>query len=207
MNGITAYFGLLDVCAPQAGETVVVSTAAGSVGSCVGQIAKIIGCKTVGIAGGPEKVRLCLEEFNYDRALDYKNTPDIKAELSDACPNGVDVYYDNTCGPISDAVFEHLAIGARIVVCGTAAVQEWDPLPSGPRPHRQLLVNRARMTGFLVLDYQDRYAEAVDQLTSWVRSGQISAREHILDGMKHAPGALQMLYRGENHGKLLIKVD
>ncbi len=138
---------------------------------------------------------------------DYKNTQDLGAALREACPNGADVYFDNTCGPISDAVFEHLTLGARITVCGTAAIQEWDPLPVGPRVNRQLIVARARMTGFLVLDYQGRYAEAVEQLTTWVREGQVSIREHILDGMEHAPSALQMLYRGENNGKLLIKVD
>ena len=207
LNGITAYFGLLDVCNPQSGETVIVSTSAGAVGSCVGQIAKIQGCKAVGITGGPEKVELCLSKFGYDEAIDYKNTSDINAEISAACPDGVNCYFDNTCGPISDAVFEHLALGARITVCGTASLQEWEPIPQGPRIHRQLMINRARMTGFLVLDYNARYMEAVDQLAIWVRSGQISTREHILDGMDHAPGALEMLYRGENTGKLLIKVD
>ena len=207
LNGITAYFGLLDVCDPRAGETVVVSTAAGAVGSCVGQIAKIKGCRTVGIAGGPDKTRLCLEDFGYDRAIDYKAAPDIRAELGEACPEGVNVYFDNTCGPISDAVFEHLALGARITVCGTAAIQDWDPVPQGPRVHRQLLVARARMTGFLVLDYKARYAEAVAQLATWLRAGRIAAREHVLEGLAQAPGALQMLYRGENHGKLVIKVD
>lgn len=207
LNGFTAYFGLLDICDPQAGETVLVSTAAGAVGSCVGQIAKIKGCRTIGVTGGPEKVQLCLDQFGYDRAIDYKNTADIGAALSEACPDGANVYFDNTCGPISDAVFGHLALGARITVCGTAAIQEWDPLPIGPRVHRQLLVARARMTGFLVLDYEDRYGEAVEQLGAWVGTGQISSREHILDGMAHAPGALQMLYRGENIGRLLIRVD
>jgi NADPH-dependent curcumin reductase CurA len=207
LNGITAYFGLLDVCNPQSGETVIVSTSAGAVGSCVGQIAKIQGCKAVGITGGPEKVALCLSKFGYDEAIDYKNASDINAEISAACPDGVNCYFDNTCGPISDAVFEHLVLGARITVCGTASLQEWEPIPQGPRIHRQLMINRARMTGFLVLDYNARYMEAVDQLAIWVRSGQISIREHILDGMDHAPGALEMLYRGENTGKLLIKVD
>ena len=207
MNGITAYFGLLDVCDPQAGETVLISTAAGAVGSCVGQIAKIRGCRTVGITGGPEKARLCLDHFRYDEAIDYKNVSNLSAAIGDACPDGVDVYFDNTCGPISDAAFEHLALGARITVCGTAAIQEWDPLPIGPRVHRQLLVSRARMTGFLVLDYENRYEEAVDQLAAWISTGEVSSREHVLDGMAKAPGALQMLYRGENNGKLLIKVD
>lgn len=207
LNGITAYFGLLDICDPQEGETVVVSTAAGAVGSCVGQIASIKGCKAVGIAGGPEKIRMCLEEFGYDHAIDYKATRDLRSVLADACPDGVNVYFDNTCGPISDAVFENLALKARITVCGTAAIQEWDPLPLGPRVHRQLLVARARITGFLVLDYKDRYSEAVDQLATWIRNGKITCREHVLDGIDKAPGALQMLYRGENQGKLLIKVD
>ncbi len=207
LNGITAYFGLLDVCNPQIGETVVVSTAAGAVGSCVGQLAKIRGCKTVGIAGGSDKVALCESEFGYDQALDYKAGGDLQKEIGDACPDGVNVYFDNTCGPITDAVFQHLALGARITVCGTAAIQEWEPLPIGPRVHRQLMVNRARMNGFLVLDYKDRYAEAVEQLAGWVRNGDIKSREHILDSMADAPGALQMLYKGENTGKLLIRVD
>ena len=207
VNGITAYFGLLDLCAPRAGETVVVSTAAGSVGSCVGQIAKLKGCRTVGITGGPDKVRQCLEEFGYEHAIDYKNSADIGAEFAAVCPGGIDVYFDNTCGPISDAVFRHLAVGARITVCGTASIQEWDPLPIGPRIHRQLLVARARMTGFLVHDFEARFPEAVAQLNTWIGEGKIVSREHILDGMEQATGALQMLYRGENRGKLLIKID
>lgn len=207
LNGITAYFGLLAASPPRAGETVVVSTAAGAVGSCVGQIAKIKGCRTVGIAGGPEKAGQCRDEFGYDHAIDYKYTPDLDAELAAACPDGVDVYFDNTCGPISDAVFRHLAIGARITVCGTASLQEWDPIPLGPRVHRQLLVARARMTGFLIHDYRDRYPEAVAQLGDWVRDGRIAVREHFLDGIEQAPGALRMLYRGENTGKLIIRLD
>ena len=207
VNGLTAYFGLLDSCTPQAGETVVVSTAAGSVGSCVGQIATLKGCRTVGITGGPDKVRQCLEEFGYEHAIDYKGAGDLGAEIASASPSGIDVYFDNTCGPISDALFRHLAVGARITVCGTASIQEWDPQPSGPRIHRQLLVARARMTGFLVHDFKDRFAEATTQLTEWIEEGKIVSREHVLDGIDQAPGALQMLYRGENRGKLVIKID
>ncbi|MFT7573277.1 MAG: NADPH-dependent curcumin reductase CurA [Paracoccaceae bacterium] len=207
LNGLTAYFGLLDTCNPQPTETVVVSTAAGAVGSCVGQIARIKGCRTVGIAGGPEKVARCLNEFGYDAAIDYQNTHDLGAELSAACPDGVNVYFDNTCGPISDAVFEQLALHARITVCGTASLQEWDPIPMGPRVHRQLLVARARMTGFLIHDYKDRIGEAVAQLSAWIDSGDLVSREHILDGIDHAPGSIQMLYLGENTGKLIIKLD
>lgn len=207
LNGLTAYFGLLDTCNPQAGETVVVSTAAGAVGSCVGQIAKIKGCRTVGIAGGPDKVARCLDEFGYDAAIDYQNTADLGGELSAACPDGVNVYFDNTCGPISDAVFERLALHARITVCGTASLQEWEPIPLGPRVHRQLLVARARMTGFLVHDYKDLIPEAVAQLSAWIETGQLVSREHVLAGIDRAPGAIQMLYRGENTGKLLIQLD
>lgn len=207
LNGITAYFGLLEAGAPNEGDTVVVSTAAGSVGSCVGQIAKLKGCRTVGIAGGPEKVRQCRDEFGYDAAIDYKATSDISTAIAEACPDGVDVYFDNTCGPITDAVFAHLAMRARIVICGTAAIQEWDPLPVGPRVHRQLMVARARMTGFLVLDYKKRYPEAVAQLAAWIDTGDIRVREHVLDGLDEAPSAIRMLYDGANEGKLLIKVD
>ena len=207
LNGLTAYFGLLDICDPQPGETVVVSTAAGAVGSCVGQIAKIKGCRTVGIAGGPDKVARCVNEFSYDAAIDYRNTPDLGAELSAACPDGVNVYFDNTCGPISDAVFERLALHARITICGTASLQEWEPIPTGPRVHRQLLVARARMSGFLIHDYKDRIGEAVARLTDWIEAGDLVSREHVLDGIDHAPGAIGMLYRGENTGKLLMRLD
>ncbi|WP_424969805.1 NADP-dependent oxidoreductase [Dinoroseobacter sp. S76] len=205
LNGTTAYFGLLESCGVTEGDTVVVSTAAGAVGSAVGQIAKLRGCRTVGIAGGPEKVAQCLSEFQYDAAIDYKSE-DVEAALARHCPGGVDCYFDNTCGPISDAVMGRLAQGARITICGTAAVTEWDPVPMGPRVHRQLLVARARMQGFLIFDYKDRLAEARSALADWLRAGQLTTREHILDGPEHAPGAIEMLYRGENRGKLIIAV-
>lgn len=204
-NGITAYFGVMDTLSAKAGDTVVVSTAAGAVGSAVGQIAKILGCRTVGIAGGPEKTRQCLEEFGFDAAIDYKSE-DVSAAVAAACPDGVDCYFDNTCGPISDAVMTHLAIGARVAICGTASITEWDPLPIGPRVHRQLLVARARMQGLLLFDFADRFNEARSALAEWVRDGKLSVREHILQGPETAPGAIEMLYKGENTGKLLIAV-
>lgn len=179
LNGTTAYFGLTETCAAKSGDTVVVSTAAGAVGSAVGQIAKILGCRTVGIAGGPDKVAQCLSEFAYDAAIDYKSQ-DVATEIARTCPDGVDCYFDNTCGPISDAVMSKLAQGARITICGTAAITEWEPLPIGPRVHRQLLVARARMQGFLIFDYKDRFAEARSQLATWLREGRIHVREHIL---------------------------
>ena len=205
LNGTTAYFGVTDTLAVQSGDTVVVSTAAGAVGSAVGQIAKIMGCRTVGIAGGPDKTAQCLEEFGFDAAIDYKSQ-DVSAAVAAACPQGVDCYFDNTCGPISDAVMLHLAMGARIAICGTAAITEWDPLPIGPRVHRQLLVARARMQGLLIFDYADRFDEARSALAGWLRDGRLKVREHIMEGPEAAPGAIEMLYKGENTGKLIIAV-
>jgi len=205
LNGVTAYFALLDVGEPRPGDTVVVSTAAGAVGATVGQIAKLAGCRTVGIAGGATKVALCRDEFGFDAAVDYK-AGNLDAALADACPRGIDVYFDNTAGPISDAVLRHLAVGARVVICGTASVASWDPPPTGPRVERHLLVKRARMQGFIVFDYQHRYEEAVGRLADWVRAGRLRYREDILDGIEHAPGAIAGLYRGENLGKRLIRL-
>ncbi len=205
LNGLTAYFALLDVGQPKAGETVVVSTAAGSVGSCVGQIAKIKGCRTVGIAGGSTKAGLCREVFGYDEAIDYRASG-LESAIAAACPDGIDVYFDNTSGEISDAVLRHLRVGARVVICGTASVSSWDPTPQGPRVERHLLVKRARMEGFLVFDYAPRFAEGLAVLTDWVSRGQIRYREEILEGIAQAPGSIAGLYRGENLGKRLIRI-
>jgi NADPH-dependent curcumin reductase CurA len=206
MNGVTAYFGLLDLGQPRPGDTVVVSTAAGAVGSAVGQIAKLIGCRTVGIAGGAVKTRLCRDAFGYDAAIDYKAKTDIGPALSEACPRGVDVYFDNTAGAISDAVLAQLATGARVVICGTAAVSSWSPPPLGPRVERHMLVKRARMSGFLVFDYAHRYEEAIARLAAWVRDGKLHYREDIADGIEHCLGAIAALYRGENLGKRLVRL-
>ncbi|MEO1613860.1 MAG: NADP-dependent oxidoreductase, partial [Pseudomonadota bacterium] len=206
LNGVTAYFGLLEACAVKAGDTVVVSTAAGAVGSAVGQIAKIKGARTVGITSSAEKMALCRDRFGYDAMINYREE-DVAEALGRHCPDGVDCYFDNTCGPISDAVMTRLALGARITICGTASLTDWDPIPVGPRLHRQLMVARARMQGFLVLDYRERYGEAIAELAGWIRSGELSYEEHILDGAEAAPGAIEMLYQGRNTGKLLIKVD
>jgi NADPH-dependent curcumin reductase len=208
VNGVTALLALTLVGEPKPGETVVVSTAAGSVGAAVGQIARTLGCRAVGIAGGPEKVRLCLEEFGYDAALDYKAPPngDLSAAVAGACPDGVHVYFDNTSGPVSDAVLPRLAVGGRVVVCGTASVASWDPPPLGPRVERHLLVKRARMQGFVVLDHAARFEEAIGRLAGWLRDGKLRHREDILEGLDQAPGAIAGLYRGENLGKRLIRV-
>jgi NADPH-dependent curcumin reductase CurA len=206
LNGFTAYFGLLDVGQPNAGETVIVSTAAGSVGSCVGQLAKLKGCRTIGIAGGREKVRQCLEEFGYDAAIDYKGVADLDGAIKAACPDGVDVYYDNTSGAISDAVLRNLKLGARIVVCGTASYPSWNPWNTGPRPERHLLVKRARMQGFLTTDFIARFPEAIANLSGWIRDGKIRYREELLEGIQHAPATVQKLYSGENTGKLVMRL-
>ncbi len=205
INGVTAYFALAEIGQPRPGDTVVVSTAAGSVGSAAGQIAKLAGCRTVGITGGTAKLKMCLEDFGYDAAVDYKAT-DFQQALAAACPKGVDVYYDNTSGAISDAVVAHINKNARIVICGTASVASWDPWPSGPRMERHLLNKSARMQGFLVWDYEHRYEEAVARLAAWVREGKLHYREEIMDGIAAAPDAIASLYRGENLGKRLIRL-
>jgi NADPH-dependent curcumin reductase len=206
LNGLTAYFGLLDVLHPEAGEIVVVSTAAGSVGSAVGQIAKIKGCRTVGVAGGPEKVRECLEEFGYDAAIDYKATEDLEAALVAHCPDGIDAYFDNTSGAIQDAVLRHINLHARIAICGTASFPSWEPWNHGPRPERHLLVKRATMQGFLTTDYLPRFDEAVTDLARWIREGRLTYREDIYEGIESAPGSIEKLYSGDNTGKLIIRL-
>ena len=206
LNGVTAYFALTEVGVPRPGDTVVVSTAAGAVGSAVGQIAKIMGCRTVGIAGGPTKVKLCLDEFGYDAAFDYRS-PSFENDLAQSCARGIDVYFDNTAGHISDAVLRQLAKRARVVICGTASVASWDPWPQGPRVERHLLNKSARMEGFLIWDYEHRSQEAVSRLAAWIRDGRLRYREEILDGLDKTPDAIAGLYRGENLGKRLIRVD
>lgn len=205
INGLAAYFGLLDVGQPRGGDTVVVSTAAGAVGSCVGQIANLMGCRTVGIAGGAIKTELCTAAFGYAAAVDYK-ADNFESALGHACPNGIDVYFDNTAGGISDAVLKLLNVNARVVICGTASIANWNPPPLGPRVERVLLTKRVRMQGFVIFDYAARYGEALAALTPWVKQGLIHYREEILDGIDHAPDAIAGLYRGENLGKRLIKL-
>jgi len=205
INGVTALIGLTLIGDPKPGETVLVSTAAGAVGSAVGQIANILGCRAVGIAGGPDKVGQCLDVFGYDAAIDYK-ARGIDEALAAACPDGVHVYFDNTSGAISDAVYPHLAVGARVVVCGTASISSWDPWPMGPRIERHLLAKRAQAQGFVIFDHMDRYETSVARLADWVRSGQLRYQEDILEGLESCPDALAGLYRGENKGKRLIRL-
>lgn len=205
LNGLTAFFGMLHIGQPKKGETIVVSAAAGSVGSCAGQIAKIKGCRTIGITDGERKRRLCVDEFAYDDAIDYEEG-DLSEKLKTCCPGGIDVYFDTTSGRISDTVMSCLNIGARIVVCGTMAIPSWDPIPMGPRVERHLLVKRARMEGFVCSDYTPRYKEALEDLGQWVREGRLHYREDILTGLEEAPGSIAGLYRGDNLGKRLVKI-
>lgn len=203
INGVTAHLALTRIGEPVAGNNVLVSTAAGAVGSAAGQIAKILGCRTIGIAGGADKAAQCRSRFGYDAAIDYRSE-DVAAAVADACPDGVDVYFDNVAGAISDAVYPQLAIGARVVVCGTASIASWDPWPHGPRVERHLLLKRARMQGFVIFDHMDRYGASVAQLADWVRDGRLRYDEDILTGIGACPDALAGLYRGENNGKRII---
>lgn len=206
MPGLTAYFGLLDVCSVKAGDTVVVSGAAGAVGSTVGQIAKVKGARAIGIAGGKAKIDYILNECGFDAAIDYKSTTDYAAALRELCPNRVDVYFDNVGGPIADAVLGHLNTFARIATCGQISGAN-DAKPSqGPRMYRHLLVARARMQGFLVFDFEKRYPEGLAQLTEWVRDGKLKFHEDVIEGFENMPRALIGLFTGENIGKRVVKV-
>ena len=204
MIGFTAYFGLFDVGRPRPGDTVVVSGAAGAVGQIVGQLAKIAGCRVVGIAGGPEKCAELREVYDYDAAIDYKGE-DVSAALKDACPGGVNVYFDNVGGDVSNAVHRRLAIGARIAVCGQVSqYNEVDPQPTfAPGA---LIVFRATMQGFLVFDYAHRFDEAAPRLGRWVAEGRMRWSEHVTEGLENAPRAFIGMLRGENRGKALVKV-
>ena len=203
MPGLTAYFGLLDVGRICEGDTVVVSGAAGAVGSIAGQIAKLKGCTVIGIAGGPGKCRTLLEEFGFNVALDYKSD-DLRAALRQHAPDGVDVYFDNVGGDVLDAVLTRLARGARIILCG--AVSQYNAHQvRGPANYLALLVARASMTGMLVFDYHDRFGPATAELAQWLSEGRIVAREHIVHGsVTDFPEVLLMLFSGENTGKLIL---
>lgn len=205
MTGLTAYFGLLEIGEPKEGETVLVSGAAGAVGSVVGQIARLRGCRVVGIAGSDEKCRWLEEECGFDATVNYK-TADLVPALREACPDGVDVYFDNVGGEILDAALALLNRGARIPLCG-AISQYNEEETEGPGNYLSILINRARMEGFIVFDFEDRYDEALEDLGRWVSEGKIRHRSEIVEGLENAPRALQRLFTGEKKGKLLVKVS
>lgn len=205
INGITAYLALTDIGRPATGETVLVSTAAGAVGSVVGQIARRLGCEVAGLTGGDDKVIRCLSEYGYHRAINYRQGLQV-SRLKELCPRGVDVYFDNTSGEISDAVWPHLNPRARIVQCGTAAVANWDPLPEGPRHDREILTKRLTQQGFIIFDHVARFPAVIAQLAAWVQDGSLKFREDVVEGLDSAPTALASLYRGENSGKKIVRL-
>lgn len=205
MPGMTAYFGLLDVGKPKEGDTVVVSAAAGAVGSVVGQIAKIKGCRVVGLAGGPVKCKFVVNELGFDAAIDYK-AEDVFKALRRECPTGIDVYFDNVGGDILDAVLAQIRLGARIVICGGISQYNKTGPIQGPSNYLSLLVNRASMTGMLIMDYIPRYGEAARAMAGWMQAGKLKSREQIEEGLENFPEVFLKLFTGENLGKLILKV-
>ncbi|HEY1687663.1 MAG TPA: NADP-dependent oxidoreductase [Solirubrobacteraceae bacterium] len=206
INGMTAYFGLVDVGGIKEGDVVVVSGAAGATGSSAGQIAKLKGAaKVIGIAGGPEKCAWVVDELGFDAAIDYKGE-DVAARLHELCPNGIDLYFDNVGGPILDACLAQLAMRGRVVLCGAiSSYNDGDQL-TGPANYRALIIRRGRMEGFIILDYFDRFPQAQAELAGWLAAGQLKAAEHIVEGIEHAPEALNLLFTGGNTGKVIVRV-
>lgn len=205
MTGMTAYFGLLEIGKPQSGQTVVVSAASGAVGSIAGQIAKIKGCRVVGIAGGAEKCRYIREELDFDAAIDYR-ADNVFADIREHCPAGIDVYFDNVGGEILDACLANLAMHARVVICGAISQYNEESETRGPANYMSLLVSRARMEGFLVTDYYSRYPEAVREMAGWLREGKLRSREEIVQGIGRFPETLLRLFTGDHLGKLILQV-
>jgi NADPH-dependent curcumin reductase len=205
MPGMTAYFGLLEIGQPKEGETLVVSAAAGAVGSVVGQIGKIKGCRVVGLAGGAEKCQYVVNELGFDAAIDYKKE-DVPAALRKHCPRGIDIYFDNVGGEILDAALALLNRGARIPLCGAISQYNNPEKIQGPKNYLSLLVNRATLKGFIVFDFADHYMEAATQMAGWLLGGKLKSREDIVDGLQTFPDTFLKLFKGENFGKLLIKV-
>lgn len=208
MPGLTAYFGLLEICNPQPGETVVVSGAAGAVGSLVGQIAKIKECRAIGIAGGDDKIEYLTRELGFDGAFNYKNAPSYYEKLRELCPNGVDAYFDNVGGEITDAVFRVLNTRARISICGQISQYNLEKPEMGPRLIlTTLLVKQARAEGFLVFQFADKYPEGLKQMAQWLKEGKIKYKEDIENGIENTPRAFMAMLQGRNLGKQLVRVS
>jgi NADPH-dependent curcumin reductase CurA len=204
ISGLTAYFGLIDIGKPQPGQTVVVSAAAGSVGSVTGQIAKILGCRVIGIAGGAAKCKVLVDDLGFDAAIDYKSE-DVRARLKELAPNGVDVFFDNVGGTILEDVLARLARGARIVISGAVSQYNTTTRAHGPSNYMQLLVSRASMTGFVIFDYAARYPEGVAKLAEWLRDGKLVSLEHTVEGgIQKFPETLLDLFEGNNVGKMVL---
>jgi NADPH-dependent curcumin reductase len=206
MPGLTAYFGLLEVGQPKPGETVVVSAASGAVGGLVGQIARLKGCRAVGLAGSDAKVDYITRELGFDAGINYRMAPDLDAALHAACPGGIDVYFDNVGGRITEAVSRHVNPFARFAICGLISQYNLTEPELAPRNERFVLVNRVRIQGFIVFDFAARYRDGLAQLTEWVRQGKLKYREHFVDGLERAPAALIGLLQGKNFGKMVVRV-
>jgi leukotriene B4 12-hydroxydehydrogenase/15-oxo-prostaglandin 13-reductase len=205
MPGMTAYFGFLDICQPKPGETVVVSGAAGAVGSLVGQIAKIKGCRAVGIAGTDDKVAWLTGELGFDAAFNYKSTQDYVAKLKELCPGGIDSYFDNVGGTVTDAVLPVLNVRSRMSICGQISQYNATKPEPGVRPYVYLLTKQARAEGFIITQFMNRFAEGIAQMAQWLKEGKLKHREHIVEGFENAPRALIGVLQGDNTGKMLVK--
>ncbi len=206
MPGLTAYFGLREIGRVKSGDTVLVTAASGAVGAVVGQIARIMGCRVIGIAGGPRKCAYILSELGFDAVIDYKSGADLDTAVATACPDGVDVYFDNVGGAISDVVLDHLARGARVAICGTISQTSLSEPELGPRVQGKLMTAWASMQAFNVFQFTDRHDEGRAQLARWLADGKLKYREDLVDGLENAPAAFIGMLRGENFGKLLVKV-
>ncbi|MEI7560554.1 MAG: NADP-dependent oxidoreductase [Actinomycetes bacterium] len=205
MTGLTAYFGITDVAKVKEGDTVVISAAAGAVGSVAGQIAKILGARVVGIAGGPDKCAWLVDELGFDAAVDYK-AEGWKAKFKEATPNGVDVNFENVGGEVMEAVFGRLNIGARVALCGLISGYNDAEASTGPRNFSNLITRRASVQGFLILDYFARIPEAVGQIAAWMAEGKLQSRETVVEGLENTPESLNLLFDGKNTGKLVVKI-
>jgi NADPH-dependent curcumin reductase CurA len=206
MPGMTAYFGFLDICQPKPGETVVVSGAAGAVGSLVGQIAKIKGCHAIGIAGADSKIGCCINELGFDGAFNYKTTPDYTAKLKELCPKGIDCYFDNVGGAITDAVFPLMNLFGRVSICGLISQYNLEKPEPGPRILGHVLVKQLKVEGFIITRFQNRWAEGITQMAQWLREGKLKHREEIVEGFQNTVKAFIGMLQGENTGKMLVKV-
>ncbi len=206
MTGLTANLGLTQIGVPKKGETLVVSGAAGAVGSVVGQIGKILGCRVIGIAGSDDKVEMLKTQFGFDEAINYNTTPDMGAAIAEACPDGVDVYFDNVGGDISDGVYVHLNRFARVIVCGSISVYNETSMPTGPRVEPILVKQSALMQGFIVSNYAEKFPEAMVQLAQWLQEEKLTYVETIMEGFENIPQAFLDLFDGKNKGKMIVKV-
>ena len=206
LRGMTAYMGLTKIGKPKAGETIVVSGAAGAVGSVVGQISKILGCRVIGIAGSDDKVEMLKSKFGFDEAINYNTTKDMNKAIAEVAPNGVDIYFDNVGGPISDAVHRNINQFARVIICGAISLYNATELPMGPRVEGLLIKKSALMQGFIVSDFSEKFAEGAQKLGQWLQEGKLTSEETIVEGFDSIPEAFIGLFTGKNTGKMIVKV-